>query len=129
MYGGKPHAQECIFQRSRPSKIKSFFGYYFSSAHSRRPHLLLYAPPTPNYFFTAPNDEITFSRPSNIKNDLFTAPSNNNSLPCFFYSFKQNSTYSLFENSFQQKVLSYKPVNCSMNRMAIFYIVQIESYF
>ena len=22
MYGGKPHAQECIFQRSRPFKIK-----------------------------------------------------------------------------------------------------------
>ena len=38
----------------------------------------------PNYFFEAPNDGITFSRPPNIKNDLFTAPSNNNSLSWLF---------------------------------------------
>ena len=69
--------------------------YYFSWAHSPRPRLLavgpiyVFTPPPPrpppkNYFFTAPNDEMTFSWPSSIKNYLFTAPSNNNSLPCLF---------------------------------------------
>ena len=54
-----------------------------------------------NYFFTAPNNEITFSRLLIIKNYLFTTPnngitisrppsiksSNNNSLPCLFLLF------------------------------------------
>ena len=53
----------------------------------------------PNYLFTAPNEGITFSRSPSIKNYLFTAPSNK-SLPCLFYCFRQNSTYSLFETSF-----------------------------
>ena len=55
--------------------------------------------PGPNYLFTAPNEGITFSRSPSIKNYLFTTPSNK-SLPCLFYCLKQNSTYSLFENSF-----------------------------
>ena len=68
--------------------------------------IYFFTTPVPNYLFTDPNDGITFSRPPSIKNYLFTAPSNK-SLPCLFYSFKQNSTYSLFENSFKQKVLSH----------------------
>ena len=54
-----------------------------------------------NYFFTAPNNEITFSRLLSIKNYLFTTPnngitisrppsiksSNNNSMPCLFLVF------------------------------------------
>lgn len=44
-----------------------------------------------NYFFTAPNDGITFSQPTSTKNYLFTATSNKR-LSCLFYSFKQNST-------------------------------------
>lgn len=43
-----------------------------------------------NYFFTAPNDGITFSQPTSTKNYLFTATSNKR-LSCLFYSFKQNS--------------------------------------
>ena len=44
-----------------------------------------------NYFFTAPNDGITFSQPTSTKNYLFTATSNKR-LSFLFYSFKQNST-------------------------------------
>ena len=63
--------------------------------------------PGPNYFFTAPNDGITFSRPPTSK-ITFSRPLVI-AIVChvFFYSFKQNSTYRLFENSFQQNVLSY----------------------
>lgn len=43
-----------------------------------------------NYFFTAPNDGITFSQTTSTKNYLFTATSNKR-LSCLFYSFKQNS--------------------------------------
>ena len=70
-------------------------------------------------FYGAPASKITFSRPLVTKD-----------CHVFFYSFKQNSTRSLFENSFQQKVLSNKkPVNFSVNRLAVFYMMQIESYF
>ena len=63
--------------------------------------------PSPIYFFTAPKDgiiftqspasKITFSRPLVII------------IVChvFFNYFKQNSAYSLFENFFQQNVLSH----------------------
>lgn len=44
-----------------------------------------------NYFFTAPNDGITFSQPTSTKNYLFTATSNKR-LSFLFYFFKQNST-------------------------------------
>ena len=63
--------------------------------------------PGPNYFFTAPNNGITFSQPPTSK-ITFSRPLVT-TIVChvFFYSFKQNSTYSLFKNSFQQNVLSY----------------------
>ena len=44
-----------------------------------------------NYFFTAPNDGITFSQPTSTKNYLFTATSNKR-LSFLFYFFNQNST-------------------------------------
>ena len=79
--------------------------------------IYVFMAPGPNYFFTAPNDGITFSRPLTMEL-LFHGPPTSKitfSMPLvitivghvFFYSFKQNSIYSLFENSFQQNVLSY----------------------
>ena len=62
-----------------------------------RPHLLFYGPLPKLLFHGPPTSKITFSRPLVI------------TVVChvFFYSFKQNSTYRLFKNSFQQNILSY----------------------
>ena len=88
--------------------IKNNPNYYTSIGNIRV--LLFLGPQSPApgliYFFTTPNDGITFSRPPSIKNYLFTALL---IIVChvFFYSFKQNSAYNLFENSSHQNVLSY----------------------
>ena len=69
--------------------------------------IYFFTAPGPNYFFTPPNDGITFSRPPTSK-ITFSRPLVITIVwHVFFYSFKQNSTYSLFKNSFQQNVLSY----------------------
>ena len=73
-------------------------------------------PPAP-FIFLRPRAQITFSRPLTIEL-LFHGPPVSKitfsrplviTIVChvFFYSFKQNSTYSLLENSFQQNVLLY----------------------
>ena len=92
-------------------------GYFLSSAHSPhfgpRPSALapgliyFFTAPSPNYFFTAPNDGITLSWLPTSK-ITFSWPLVI-TIVChvFLYSFKQNSTYRLFKNSFQQNVLSY----------------------
>ena len=73
-------------------------------------------PPDP-FTFLRPPPQITFSRPLTMEL-LFHGPPASRitfsrplviTIVChvFFNSFKQNSTYSLFENSFHQNVLSY----------------------
>ena len=64
--------------------------------------------PCPNYFFTAPNYGITFFTPPSVSKITFSLPLVITTVyHVFFYSFKQNSAYSLFGNYFQQNVLSY----------------------
>ena len=89
-------------------KKKDQSGCFFSSVPRPRPSVPInfFTALGSNYFFTAPNDGITFSQPTSTKNYLFTATSNKR-LSCLFYSFKQNSNQSLLENSFKQKVLSH----------------------
>ena len=61
--------------------------------------------PSPNHFSTTPNYGITSSK-APASNIIFSQPQVTTTVcHVFLYSFKQSSTYSLFENSFQQKVL------------------------
>ena len=84
--------------------------------------------PGPNYFFKAPNDGITFSRSPSIKNYRFTTTTNNNSLSCFFAPLNktQPTTYSKIQF---RKMSYHTPINCNVNLLAVFYMMQTESYF
>ena len=103
-------------------KKYSFLGFYFSSARRPRPRppaqIIFSRPLTMELLFHgSPASKITFSRP------LVTTVCH-----VFFYSFKQSSTLSLFENYFQQKVFSY--INQSVAAWIdwlFFYMMQIES--
>ena len=73
-------------------------------------------PPAP-FTFSQPTVKITFSWPLTMELLFHGPPASKITfswslviiIVChvFFYSFKQNSAYSLFENFFQQNVLSY----------------------
>ena len=77
------------------------------SGSGLRPYLLFYGL-RPKWLFHEPlTMELLFHGPPSIKNYLFTAPVTTKVCHVFLYFFKQNSTYSLFENPFQKKVLSY----------------------
>ena len=53
-------------------------GYYFSLAHSPRPHLLFYVPQPKLLFHSPPRTKITFSQSSTYQNYFFTAPNDQN---------------------------------------------------
>ena len=83
-----------------------FMGITFPrpTAPGPQPHLLFYGPRPKLLFPGSPASKITISRPLVIIIIVCHV---------FIYSFKQNSAYSLFENSFQQNVLSYtNPLQC-----------------
>ena len=70
-------------------------------------------------FHGPPTSKITFSRPlvTTTVCHVFFTPLNKT----------QPTAYSKIPLA--KSLIIHKPVNCSVNRIAVFYIVQIESYF